>query len=137
MQLTIEESEKKLTEDEFFEFQKYFGSKFPDEFRSFYLECNGGFLPESTNPSPLLFSGFNSIKYGKVSIEKTYRDLVDDFPELKGKVPFGDDEGGNCFLLSLNDVDYGRIYLWLMDEKELVFVSKSFDSFINELFQNI
>ncbi|EAN5407971.1 SMI1/KNR4 family protein, partial [Salmonella enterica] len=29
--------------------------------------------------------------------------------------------------------DYGKVYIWLMDEKELAFVSESFDEFINEL----
>lgn len=133
MQLIIEESEKKLTQDDFFEFEKYFGKKFPDGFRDFYLENNGGYLPESEHPAPLLFSGFIPIKHGKVPIEKTYQDLTDDFIELKDMVPFADDEGGNCFLLSLRDKDYGKIYIWLMDEKELTFVSESFDEFINEL----
>ncbi|EAB8316832.1 SMI1/KNR4 family protein, partial [Salmonella enterica subsp. enterica serovar Senftenberg] len=27
----------------------------------------------------------------------------------------------------------GKVYIWLMDEKELAFVSESFDEFINEL----
>ncbi|MFW0767453.1 SMI1/KNR4 family protein [Trabulsiella odontotermitis] len=133
MRLAIEEPEKKLTPDEFFEFQQLVGKTFPDEFRDFYLENNGGYLPESVQPSPLLFSGFIPIKYGRVPIEKTYYDLVDDFPELKNMIPFADDEGGNCFLLSLRDKDYGRIYIWLMDEKELGFVSQSFDEFINAL----
>ncbi|EBR8266260.1 SMI1/KNR4 family protein, partial [Salmonella enterica subsp. enterica serovar Durham] len=127
MRLMIEESEKKLTHDEFYEFERYFSKKFPDSFRNFYLENNGGYLAESAHPSPLLFSGFISIKYGKVPIEKTYQDLIDDFLELKDMVPFADDEGGNCFLLSLRDKDYGKIYIWLMDEKELAFVSESFD----------
>ncbi|MFW0767459.1 SMI1/KNR4 family protein [Trabulsiella odontotermitis] len=48
-------------------------------------------------------------------------------------IPFADNERGNCFLLSLRDIDYGRIYIWLMDEKELGFVSQSFDEFINAL----
>ncbi|EAN5126954.1 SMI1/KNR4 family protein, partial [Salmonella enterica] len=52
---------------------------------------------------------------------------------LKKMVPFAYDEGGNCFLLSLRDKDYGKVYIWLMDEKELAFVSESFDEFINEL----
>ncbi|EEJ7234992.1 SMI1/KNR4 family protein [Salmonella enterica subsp. salamae] len=133
MRLMIEESEKKLTQDEFSEFERYFSKKFPDSFRNFYLENNGGYLSESAYPSPLLFSGFISIKYGKVPIEKTYQDLIDDFLELKDMVPFADDEGGNCFLLSLRDKDYGQIYIWLMDEKELAFVSESFDEFMNEL----
>lgn len=134
MRLIIEDSEKKITQDEFSEFEKKFSKIFPDSFREFYLENNGGYLPESVHPSPLLFSGFNSIKYGKVSIEKIYQDLIDDFNELKDMVPFADDEGGDCFLLSLRDKDYGKIYIWLMDEKNLSFVSKSFDDFINELF---
>ncbi|EDA2188095.1 SMI1/KNR4 family protein, partial [Salmonella enterica subsp. enterica serovar Montevideo] len=70
---------------------------------------------------------------GDLPIENIYSDLIDVFSNLKKMVPFAYDEGGNCFLLSLRDKDYGKVYIWLMDEKELAFVSESFDEFINEL----
>lgn len=80
-----------------------------------------------------MLSGFIPFKYGSASIERTYKDLVDDFPALKEFVPFADDQGGNCFLISMRKMDYGKVYIWLMDEKELTFVIDSFDALINEV----
>ncbi|MTD29436.1 SMI1/KNR4 family protein [Erwinia sorbitola] len=133
--LIIEESEKKLSQDDFFEFESFFRRELPEEFKRFYLTNNGGYLPENFTGYPFLFNGFISIKYGKAPIEKTYCDLITGFPQLKNLIPFADDSGGNCFLLSLRDEDYGKIYIWLMDEKKLIFVSDSFKEFIDELSQ--
>ncbi|WP_265094011.1 SMI1/KNR4 family protein [Cronobacter malonaticus] len=52
---------------------------------------------------------------------------------MKDFVPFADDQGGNCFLISMRKKDYGKVYIWLMDEKELAFVIDSFDALINEI----
>lgn len=105
----------------------------PAQFKNFYLVNNGGYLPEDNSDNPFLLGGFIAIKYGRVPIEKTYERLINGFPELKEMIPFAYDDGGNCFLLSLKDNDYGKVYIWLMDEKELGFVSQSFDEFINAL----
>ncbi|EAX8474650.1 SMI1/KNR4 family protein [Salmonella enterica subsp. enterica serovar Kua] len=133
MQLTLEESEKKLTSDELSEFSRYFDGKVPLSFINFYIKFNGGYPPDNDEGNFFLLGGFNSIKYGDLPVERIYSDLVDDFPDLKNMIPFAYDEGGNCFLLSLKDENHGYIYIWLMDEKELVFISESFDIFINKL----
>ncbi|HDT6507750.1 TPA: SMI1/KNR4 family protein [Klebsiella aerogenes] len=132
MRLILEEQEKSLTQNDLFEFERIYRRPFPEGFKSFYIDNNGGYLPGNSN-NPFLLGGFIAIKYGNVSAEKTYQGLTDGFSELKEMVPFAYDDGGNCFLLSLKDRDYGKIYIWLMDEKELAFVSESFDEFINEL----
>lgn len=50
-------------------------------------------------------------------------------------LPFAYDEGGNFFLLSLKEGNsFGEVFIFLMDEKELVTVADSFDEFIEELF---
>ncbi|NUF48458.1 SMI1/KNR4 family protein [Gilliamella sp. ESL0250] len=136
MGLKLEESEKQLSFDELNEFSKYFNKKIPLSFSNFYMEFNGGYPPENGRHNFFLLGGFNSIKYGDVTIENIYTDLVDSFPNLKNMIPFAYDEGGNCFVLSLKDENYGEIYIWLMDEKELVLVSKSFDNFITKLSQS-
>lgn len=135
MQLILEESEKQLSFKELEEFSNYFDKEIPFSFINFYIKFNGGYLPESDEHNFFLLGGFNPIKYGDLTIEDIYANLKDEFSNLKDMIPFAYDEGGNCFLLSLKDKNYGEIYIWLMDEKELVLVSKSFDSFINKLLQ--
>ncbi|EDA9553192.1 SMI1/KNR4 family protein [Salmonella enterica] len=129
----MKNQKKKLSSDELNEFNRYFDEKIPFSFIDFYSEFNGGYPPDNGESNLFLLGGFNPIKYGDLPIENIYSDLIDVFSNLKKMVPFAYDEGGNCFLLSLRDKDYGKVYIWLMDEKELAFVSESFDEFINEL----
>ncbi|MFQ0994132.1 SMI1/KNR4 family protein [Gilliamella sp. BG2] len=133
MQLIIEESEKQLSFEEIEEFSNYFDKEIPLSFIDFYIKFNGGYPPENGEHNFFLLGGFNPIKYGDLTIEDIYTNLIDDFSNLKDMIPFAYDEGGNCFLLSLKNENYGETYIWLMDEKELVLVSESFDSFINKL----
>ncbi|ALB65086.1 hypothetical protein AFK67_00685 [Cronobacter dublinensis subsp. dublinensis LMG 23823] len=133
MQLIIVASEIGLTQEDFVEVEKKFNWKFPRAFKEFYLHHNGGELADEYADNDFLLSGFIPFKYGSAPIERTYKDLVDDFPALKEFVPFADDQGGNCFLISMCKKDYGKVYLWLMDEKELAFVIDSFDMLINEI----
>ncbi|RYJ38031.1 SMI1_KNR4 domain containing protein [Flavobacterium anhuiense] len=132
MKLILEESEQKLTIKEISEFEKLFNCSLPNSFKEFYLLNNGGHYTEE-NQNRFILGGFNSIKYGDLPIEKLYTDLIEDFNKLSQMIPFAYDYGGNCFLLSLKKEDYNSIFLWLMDEKELVFVSRSFDLFISDL----
>ncbi|ELY4483305.1 SMI1/KNR4 family protein [Cronobacter turicensis] len=133
MQHIIVDSEIGLTQEDFVEVEKKFNWKFPKTFKEFYLNNNGGELADEYADNDFLLSGFIPFKHGSAPIERTYKDLVDDFPELKDFVPFADDQGGNCFLISMRKKDYGKVYIWLMDEKELAFVIDSFDALINEI----
>ncbi|MDK2355467.1 SMI1/KNR4 family protein [Enterobacter hormaechei] len=50
-------------------------------------------------------------------------------------VPFAYDDGGNSFLLSLkSDDSLGKVFVFLMDDKEVELVSGSFSEFLEELF---
>ncbi|MGF6439160.1 SMI1/KNR4 family protein [Kosakonia cowanii] len=133
MQRIIVDSEIDLTPEDLVEVEKKFNWKFPKAFKEFYFRYNGGDLADEYADNHFLLSGFIPFKYGSASIERTYKDLVDDFPALKEFVPFADDQGGNCFLISMRKMDYGKVYIWLMDEKELTFVIDSFDALINEV----
>ncbi|WP_105610892.1 SMI1/KNR4 family protein, partial [Cronobacter malonaticus] len=128
MQHIIVDSEVGLTQEDLVEVEKKFNWKFPKAFKEFYLSHNGGELADEYADNDFLLSGFIPFKYGYAPIETTYKDLIDDFPELKDFVPFADDQGGNCFLISMRKQDYGKVYISLMDEKELAFVIDSFDA---------
>ncbi|WP_434563250.1 SMI1/KNR4 family protein [Pseudomonas sp. D2-30] len=133
MRLTLEESEHALSVQELNEFQEKFNVELPTAFRQFYLKHNGGDLAESNSENDFLLGGFTPIKYGQAPIETVYRDLTDDVPSLKQMIPFAYDHGGNSFLLSVKEADFGNIYLYLMDEEDLAFVCESFEEFLAEL----
>ncbi|WP_172247197.1 SMI1/KNR4 family protein [Saccharibacillus endophyticus] len=84
----------------------------------------------------MAFGGFNPVRYGTLPAEKLYRDLLESFPELAGWFPFAYDQGGNCFLIDLDENrSPGSIRVWLMDGEELAEVTDSFDEFITVLGQ--
>ena len=131
----LSDTEQKLTREEMASFNALFDNILPQSFLDFYLENNGGYPLNNEDGNFFLLGGFYPVKYGELSIEQLYSDLMEYFGELRKMVPFAHDEGGNCFLLSLNEgASFGEIYVFLMDEKELVTVADSFDEFIEELF---
>ncbi|MBN6151536.1 SMI1/KNR4 family protein [Xanthomonas sp. AmX2] len=133
MKLILEDSGQALSVQELIEFQDGFGAQLPEAFRQFYLAHNGGDLSDSNGDNDFLLGGFTPIKYGVAPVEVVYRNLVDSLPSLEGLVPFAYDCVGNSYLLSLRNDDYGKIYLYLMDEDELAFVCESFEEFMAEL----
>ena len=131
----LSDSEQNLTREEMASFNVFFDNLLPPSFQYFYLENNGGYPLNNEDGNFFILGGFNPIKYGELPIEQLYNDLTECFGELRKMVPFAYDEGGNCFLLSLKEGDsFGEVFIFLMDEKELVTVADSFDEFIEELF---
>ncbi|WP_046228067.1 SMI1/KNR4 family protein [Paenibacillus dauci] len=131
MKLVLEDCEQSLTTQDLQDLEEQLGRPLPDSFKQYYLQYNGGFLPEDGEGNALIVGGFDSIRYGELPAEKLYADLLESFAELELLFPFAYDQGGNCFLLSLKpSTDYGRIYIWLMDLQELAFVIDSFDDFL-------
>lgn len=133
MSLILEESEKNITLYDIRNFEIANNVTLPDDFIDFYLINNGGYFPEKEEPNPFLLGGFFSFLHGKLPIEKRYKELLEDWPNLLGLIPFAYDDGGNLFLISTISDSYGEVKIWFTDENELDSVSVSFLSFINEL----
>ena len=136
MSLVLEESEKNISLDDIINFETSNKIALPKDFIDFYLINNGGYLPEENEPNPFLLGGFFSFSHGKLPIEKRYKELLEDWPNLLGMIPFAYDDGGNLFLISTVSESYGEVNIWLIDENELDVVSASFSSFINKLKKN-
>ena len=127
-------SENKLTVYEINAFNTSFDNHLPASFLDFYLKNNGGYPHKNEDGNPFMLGGFNPIKYGDLPIEQLYRDLVESFGKLRNMVSFAYDDGGNSFLLSLkSDDSLGKVFVFLMDDKEVELVSGSFSEFLEEL----
>ncbi len=109
------------------------GGKVPLEFRRLYLASNGGYIDDSQEGNALLLAGFVPIKYGRIPMELAYKELTRDFPQMKGRVPFAFDEGGNYFLLTLAEGEQGEVGLWIMDTEEYHVVADDFSEFLYRL----
>lgn len=130
--LMLEECHPALTEEDLDQVELELGYRLPASVRAHYLRFNGGYLPEEQmERQRMAFGGFNPIRYGTLPAEQLYRDLLESFPELAGWFPFAYDQGGNCFLIDLNEKrSPGSIRVWLMDGEELAEVTDSFDGFV-------
>ncbi len=128
-------SENKLTVYEINAFNTSFDNHLPASFLDFYLKNNGGYPHKNEDGNPFMLGGFNPIKYGDLPIEQLYRDLVESFGKLRNMVSFAYDDWRNSFLLSLkSDDSLEKVFIFLMDDKEVELVSGSFSEFLEELF---
>lgn len=138
--MEFSQTEQKLTLADMDDFERKIGLKLPQDFKEHYLKFNGGYPSfEYVKGLRNIFTinGFDSIKYGALPIEK----LIDDFREsgvdFNNKIPFANDNGDNIFLISLDDSDYGKIYIIeaeFLEYKNYILVSESFTDFLNSFF---
>ncbi|MFJ1354432.1 SMI1/KNR4 family protein [Capnocytophaga canimorsus] len=138
--MEFSQTEQKLTSADMDDFERKIGLKLPQDFKEHYLKFNGGYPSfEYVKGLRNIFTinGFDSIKYGALPIEK----LIDDFQEsgvdFNNKIPFANDNGDNIFLISLDDSDYGKIYIIeaeFLEDKNYILVSESFTDFLNSFF---
>ncbi|AEK24326.1 MULTISPECIES: SMI1/KNR4 family protein [Capnocytophaga] len=138
--MEFSQTEQKLTLADMDDFERKIGLKLPQDFKEHYLKFNGGYPSfEYVKGLRNIFTinSFDSIKYGALPIEK----LIDDFREsgvdFNNKIPFANDNGDNIFLISLDDSDYGKIYIIeaeFLEDKNYILVSESFTDFLNSFF---
>ncbi|MFJ1365005.1 SMI1/KNR4 family protein [Capnocytophaga canimorsus] len=138
--MEFSQTEQKLTLADMDDFERKIELKLPQDFKEHYLKFNGGYPSfEYVKGLRNIFTinGFDSIKYGALPIEK----LIDDFREsgviFNNKIPFANDNGDNIFLISLDDSDYGKIYIIeaeFLEDKNYILVSESFTDFLNSFF---
>lgn len=148
----LADTEKRLTEEEFSTFERLFRRQLPLSFKSHYMADNGGAPYEEDVEAGkwgLPVHGFESIKYGKLTIEQLVEDIGSIAPEDDefgcwakfSYVPFAYDAGGNIIFLSLRDSDYGSVY-WTDTLSHggpgggsIYMISPSFEEFLTELYR--
>lgn len=114
MRELFEDTEQGLSADEISEFERKRGNAFPDDFRAYLHEINGGWLNDSadfnfgdghTTGARNLF-GFNGSSDRDITTESKRDGLPRCF------LPIGDDLGGaDLFVLDLRTETLGKIYI--------------------------
>jgi cell wall assembly regulator SMI1 len=94
------------------------GGRFPDDYREFLLQSDGGrFARNSVRLANLgdetVLNALNRVgddpRYRIASDYDLFR-MVDRIARLS--IPFGDDPGGNRFLISVEPETYGAVFFW-------------------------
>lgn len=135
MLISLVDTEKELSCVDLDLLEGVLGGRLPPEFRRLYLSSNGGYIDDAQGGNDLLLAGFVPIKYGRIPMDMAYKELIEDFPQMRGRVPFAFDEGGNYFLLTLSGEEQGEVGLWIMDTEEYHVVADTFSEFLTRLNQ--
>ncbi|MEM9545012.1 MAG: SMI1/KNR4 family protein [Bacteroidota bacterium] len=113
--------------------------RFPKDYTDFLININAIEVEEnrfSNNDRIVEIDMFYPFDANhELSFQRTFSNLHVDLLERK-YISFGRDEGGWQFVLSVQKIDYGKVYLCRYDEAledGLTFLSETFKSFINGL----
>jgi cell wall assembly regulator SMI1 len=124
-------------------FEKFLGTRLPEDYRNFLIEHNGGspeeYLvcwPGSSEPCEVWNDSLglhNGPTYAR--LDSVANGLKDYLPE--GVLPFASDPGGNHFCIGISGEYTGKIYFWDHEEpdskKSISLLSDSFSNFIANL----
>lgn len=139
--MKYEDTEQKLVETDFNSIETQLAVKLPSSFKKHYIENNGGYPPFETvkGINHILYSinSFYPIKYGRLPIEKIIVSFKESNINLGKKIPFAYDNGGNVYLLSLDDDQYFQKILLIeaefLKDYNYHIVANSFSEFIENL----
>lgn len=124
--------------------EQEYGFIFPDEFKLFYTQYNGGkprkrevCLQNGDWRSSTRFHGFYPMR---TEFEKALKNVYAEDWWINEFIPFGYDEGGETFCFSTRTYDYGCIYYFMSDcidddnlENAYLKVGDNFFQFINNM----
>ncbi len=145
MGINLQPNDIRIDDARLSQFEAAIATRFPQDYRSFLLDSNGG-TPESNvvtigdteSFDVRTFFGVDDTADGLARALETYRERV---PE--NAVPIADDNCGNLFVLAINGRDSGNVYFWdhefEADEGEpprndnLTLVARSFSELLDQL----
>lgn len=134
-----------INENELLAQEKYFKCQFPEDYKKFLLDYNGGtpdktlIYFESDEGVITYFLGIcNDSIYGIRNINNRFINRIP-----TNTLPIARDPGGNLFLMSIRGDDYGSVYFWDHEEEvyedeepdysNMTLVAKSFTELVNNL----
>ena len=96
--------------------EEKYGFTLPEDYKEHLLQNNGGrpkrrVFPQATDEGRIVerkIRSFYPVKNGMITLESALKDLRDQLHD--DLVPFGEESGGDQFVLSVGPEDYGSIY---------------------------
>ncbi len=146
MNIQITHSQRPVDAETLSKVEKQYDFRFPDEYKSFLLQSNGGKI----NPRNFTFGAedyegsridkFLAVYSGEHdNFEKYFQMYKKDAQRLPDNlVPIAHDDGGNLICISVDGNDCGAIYFWdheyeLEDEENIFLIKSSFNEFLAAL----
>ena len=148
-------SAEKINTKHIAEFENEVGTKFPEDYKNFMLESNGGTpkedllydffdeVTEAENTSVIreFFSLFSDDSVKMSNLREIYKIMTYEETISTDMLPIADDPGGNIIGISLNKDDFGYVYFinheyddldtgYLVKSK----IAESFSNFIGALY---
>jgi hypothetical protein len=133
--MPFENSKQNLSEHDFISLANTIGCDIPTPFIEHYKSNNGGYPEENYVlgiDHEFTFQGFFPIKYGNQTIESIHSDVLD-WGVVDKFIPFGFDDGGNIFYISLTPCTQGNVFLLTTDTHDIFKVCADFETFLNSL----
>lgn len=142
--MEFKRSKKKINQTDVENLENKIGFKLPLDYVNFILENNGGtptkvffdFIEDGSTSQSVVHLFLPIGEQYKENVLNTYQFFLNENSLPKGIIPIGRDPYGNLICLSLLESQYNQIFFWdheLEDEKNLFFISHSFESFLNNL----
>jgi hypothetical protein len=137
--IKLKKSGKKISKESIGSTEEYISRKFPEDYRSFLLDKNGGIpSPNRYGDDEYEIDRFYSLQELPQAWEEFQRelkeamDLADTIAE-DTLLPIAPDTSGNTFCLAIAGPNTGRIALFNHEENDYNFVEDSFTAFFNSL----
>ena len=137
----------RITEAELATLEERFGFRMPEDLRHFYLQHNGGILPNGTvlSPERCKLTDFLAVKYPLME-HIPVMDTLLEWQEMDGfipmhYIPFCDDEAGDSYYIRVDEAGYGKVYYifseflddFLADPEGDGLIAGSFTEFLEKL----
>ncbi|MBC1458840.1 SMI1/KNR4 family protein [Listeria newyorkensis] len=145
--MLVNGSNEKTTINNIVRFEHANGLRLSDQYKHFLLDYNGGYI------EPNIFkisdeqgeSALNTL-YG-LDISEDYDELAGIYETMDGTIPsnfisIGDDADGNQICLGLDELYYGKIFIWIHDMGEdeemsnMFLLANDFNSFLDNLYED-
>lgn len=124
--MELEESEKRLNQQEIVDFEESYNLSLPEDYKGFLLDNNGGYPAQELYFKNHPIDGFLSMKYGDNNIEKNIG-LLEGVLD-SNNIPVAESLGGIIYL----DIESNRVYLKYSDDQTEL-LADSFKTFISVL----
>lgn len=140
MTLLLQNTDEKISREDFLEFETKIKQKLPISMMNFYLKYNGGqpnllYVHDKKHVFP--FNAFYSLTEIIDSLKWFDEDALPSGFKVENLLHFAYDPGSGNYAMSLRDSDFGRIYFYVLEEKaEIHGEWDSFDEFINSFIAN-
>ena len=133
--LVLTDTDPAISSEDFLQFEEILGKKLPEAMKDLYLKYNGGQpqvrgVHDDRHLFP--FNSFDSLEEIKKSLTWFDDEVVPEGFKATDLLHFAYDPGSGNYALSLRAEDYGKVYLYVLEETaELYGQWPSFENFLN------